>query len=47
MGTKWEPVESGKELTYLKIDREPAFVTQPYKDRIQFWNSLSLNEFKE
>lgn len=40
---KWMPVKSTDAgVTYLQIDTHPELVVDPFRDRVEFWESLSI-----
>lgn len=44
-GVTWNPIDSeakSRELKYLEISTNPRIITEPFFDRVQFWNSLNL-----
>jgi len=40
-GTEWEPLQKDKkELKYLLLDKKSEIISQPDKDRIDFWRNI-------
>lgn len=40
---KWLPVNSGDtKFTYLQIDSQPDLVDDPFRERVDFWESLAI-----
>lgn len=42
IGEKWPPQEPSEPLRYMQLDRNPKMIAEPFKERIEFWNSLNL-----
>lgn len=40
LGKVWTPQEKNSELKYMKLNWRPEMISEPFKDRIDFWQSL-------
>jgi hypothetical protein len=43
MGHKWPPQRVGEPLRYMHIGESPGMISEPFKLRVDFWNSLKLD----
>lgn len=44
LGEAWPPQDPSEPLQYFQLDLKPQLVSQPYTDRIQFWDSLGVGK---
>jgi len=41
---KWEQVNPDEGIQYLQLDEIPQMIPEPFQVRLDFWESLDLNE---
>jgi hypothetical protein len=44
LGVSWKKVNPNAEIQYFQLDEFPQMIQEPFKSRLDFWDSLDLND---